>query len=286
MVLQSGVGGGRDGGAAILQMAFSPQGTAAYVILTDSREPTLQLVLAPGQEGRTAKLVVGGRPAEGLQAEGEAVCSSAGTLAHVKGGVKYSSKDAYTTLVATLPMGGGPEPVHGEFSYHQRVCKEPALTLGGTLAGAIVGGPGVKGLLWGAFGTWTARDRACAMTARLAAQPRHDGPPLQVVSVTHWKQATKHLELAATGSVAVEPGSRGVSLAGSSCALGGKMTFEAAGGLNPVLAANFSSRTSSLAYTVPFAGAGSATFLRSTASLVADHAARDFKVGASIECYY
>jgi len=293
LMLQSSVGGPRDGAAAILQVAFAPGGPAAYLILADpSRPPTLQLVLAPGQEGRTAKLCLGARPARGLATEAEVVATGAGALAHAKLSAKLTTADAYATLAATAPLsgggsgGGGGAPVHAELSYHQALA--PGLTAGGSLAGAVLlrgGAPaGVRGLQWGAFGSWTSRARDAAALARVGAVPRADGPPARLVAVTAWRRATKALELAATAT-ATFPAGGGAPL-DSSCGVGAKMTFEVPGGLNPVLAAHAAGLTSGVALTVPFAGAGSNTFLRTTASVVADHAARDYKVGANVEMYY
>ena len=291
-MLQSGVGGGGPGGGAgILQASFSPSGAAAYVILTDSREPSLQLVLAPGPEGRTAKASVTARPARapGLSLEGEVSASAAGALGHVKAGAKLASADAYSTASLTLPLASPGAPAHAEFSYHQTLPR--GLTAGGSLSAALAlappAGPAARGAQWAAWGSWTSPQRDTALLLRASPAPRADGPPLRALNFVAWRRATRALELSATLGASLALGRGAPAVADSSAGVGAKMTFEGAGGgLNPVLCAHLSGRTSGVSLQVPFAGPGSATFLRTTGSFVADHAARDYKAGMSVEMYY
>ncbi len=291
LVVQSSVGGGgRDGGSAGVQMQFAPAGVQTYVIVADGREPSLQLVFAPGQEGRTAKLVVGARPAPGVSVDAEVLATSAGALAHVKGGAKLASDDALLTLAATVPLGGGANTL-AELSYHQALA--PGATAGGSLAAAFAPGLArVAGLQWAVFGSLTNTRGDSALLGKAALVPRQEGPPARGLSLTAWHRATRALELSTTLGVTLAPGgvagepAAGLGATESTCGIGARLTFAGAGGLNPVLGAHVSERTAGVSLTVPFAGLGSSTFVRSTASVVANHATRDFKIGANVEFYY
>lgn len=288
LVLQSSVGAGRgESGAVMLQMQFAPAGAQSYLVVTDSREPSLQLVFAPGHEGRTAKVVVGVKPLAGVTLEGEVLATAAGALAHAKGTAKVAIDDAWLTAAYTVPFGSG-APAHAELAYHQAVTARS--TAGGSLT-AVMGASRVSAFpQWSVFGSALSAHGDSQLLGKFAIGPRHDGQSSRTLSMTAWHRATPNLELSTTLAVSLgtpEGMPTGtIRPVDSSCGIGARMSFEGGGGLNPVLGVNVNGRTAGVSYTVPFAGFGSNTFLRTTASVVADHAAKDYKVGANVEMYY
>jgi hypothetical protein len=215
------------------------------------------------------------------------LATAAGALAHAKGSVKVAGDDAWLSAAYTAPFGSG-APAHAELAYHQAVTARS--TAGGSLT-AVMGAARVSAFpQWSVFGSASSAHGDTQLLGKFAVAPRHDGQSSRTLSMTAWHRATPSLELSTT--LAISLGTPEGMPAGairpveSSCGIGARMTFEGGGGLNPVLGVNVNGRTAGVSYQVPFAGFGSNTFLRTTASFVADHFAKDYKVGANVEMYY
>jgi hypothetical protein len=290
LVLQSSIGGpGPGGGAVVLQMQLAAQGAQSFLVVTDSREPSLQLVFAPGHEGRTAKLVIGAKPLEGVTVEGEVLATVAGALSHAKGSTKIASNDASFSAAYTVPFGSG-APSHAELAYHQAVTERS--TAGVSLTAVVAPDSWRVASLpqWGVFGSLSSAQGDSALLGKFSLSPRQDGQTARSLSVIAWHRATRSLELSTSFALALgtpeDAPPRTIRPIDSSCGIGARMTFEGGGGLNPVLGAHVSGRTAGVSFQVPFAGFGSNTFLRTTTSVVSDHSAKDYKVGANVEMYY
>lgn len=298
LLMQSTIGNpGRDSAAVATQASLSASGLSSVWILSDQRSPGLQAVLQPGPDGgKLLKVAVNGRPAAlpGLAVDAEALLSAAG-VNQVKGSAKYNGEDFCTSLSLT-PFGQGPP--NAELNYHQGVC--PGWTAGGTMAFAFADLfplPVVQRVVWGTFGSWTEpRKRDKAVYVRFGAQPRQDGSETLNLALQSWHKVGKGLEMGANLSLSTLSGGGPawlpVPLPASfppeaSAGVGGRMTFEGPGGLNPILLAHLStSGVASLQWQKPTASPVTNTFMRTTLSAVLDHPKRDYKWGVQLELYY
>ncbi len=299
VILQSSVGGGgRDAGAVCAQLMYSPAGTQTVYVVSDSRSPSLQAVLAPGQEGRVLRLSSTLQPAEGLTVDLEGAITSAGVPQSAKVGGKWAGGDFLASGSLTLPLERGAP--HAELSYHQSLGRGTGCTAGGSLSALLHQPSGAWGPLpdllpmraqqvfWGTFGSWSSAERDRAVYVKHCQQPRPDGPPLEATSVVAWNRVSKSLELCADLSCTTEGPFTAPQASGAGVGL--RMNFAGTAsnqGLSSTLLAHASSElVLGVSLTTPSAPLGTNTFMRSVLTAVLDHKQRDYKTGLSLEFYY
>jgi hypothetical protein len=309
LLLQSTLGqGGGPPAAVAAQVAVNAGGAQTMWIVSDQKGPSMQAVLQPGPDGKILKLATSARPVSlprigairGLSAEAETLVSSSavrGTKLTLKYGDPSGGGDSFTSLTVQ-PWGGmGGAPPNFELNYHQTLAEDASLgtvTGGGTFSGVLdtdsagssipIPIPTIKRVLWGTFWSWESRRRATWVGTRIGPQPRADGSTVQNATTHVWHRVARGLELGTDLSVSMhsltEPSESVVGV-------GGRMQFDAPGGLGATLTGHLNSQlVTSVQWVKPHASPVSSTFARTTLVGVFDHANKDYKLGMQMEVYY
>ena len=277
--------------ALMTRVGLSPSNHYAIWVLMDQREPTLQAVLTPGQEGRAVRLSSRGRPLAqrlpGLTLEGEAVVAHAG-LQQLKLSAKHAGDDWHAQAEAVpLPQGGAPPTF--EAQYHQSVAQ--GASLGGSLQGALISPPRV---LASVFGAWLNSRKDTAALFTIAQKPQQGGAVAQEVKLQCWRRVPhmRRVELGANFRAQAPQRSGSLLWAGapdeSEVGVAMRMEFEGhAPNMSPRLTAHVSNLgVASLSLVKPTATNWSETFMRTTIAGVFDHPKRDYKIGCQVEIYF